>query len=57
MALRGRRIKFFVRLCCLVASGGVDVCVSFTSLKKSNIGWPQQPPKERVSDISKKMDF
>ena len=25
--------------------------------KKSNICWPQQPLKERVPDISKKLDF
>ena len=25
--------------------------------KKSNISWPQQPPTERVPDISKKSDF
>jgi hypothetical protein len=25
--------------------------------QKDNISWPQQPPTERVSDISKKFDF
>ena len=25
--------------------------------KKSNIGWPQQPPTEKMSDISEKSDF
>ena len=25
--------------------------------KKSNISWPQQPPTERVPDISEKLDF
>ena len=57
MALRGRRSNNFVELWCLVASGGVDIWVSSTSFQKSNIGWPQQPPKERVPDISKKLDF
>ena len=28
-----------------------------TIFQKNNIGWPQQPPTERVSDISKKLDF
>ena len=57
MALKGRRINDFVELWCLVALGGVDILVSSTSFQKSNIGWPQQPPKERVHDISKKLDF
>ena len=28
-----------------------------TSFQKNYIGWPQQPPTERVSDISEKLDF
>ena len=48
---------FFFDLWCLVASGGADICVSSTSFQKNNIRWPQQPPTERVSDISKKLDF
>ena len=36
-ALRGRRINNFVELWCLG-------WVSWISLKKSNISWPQQPP-------------
>ena len=40
-----------------MASGGVDIWVSSTSFQKSNIGRPQQPPKGRVPDISKKLDF
>jgi hypothetical protein len=31
-----------------VASGGVGICVSYSSFKKSNIGWPQQPQTEKV---------
>jgi hypothetical protein len=27
-------------------------CVSFTNLKKSNIGWPQQPPREKLSKLN-----
>jgi hypothetical protein len=57
MALRGRRIHDFVELWCLVATRGVEICVSSTSFQKSTIGWPQQPPKEREPDVSKKLDF
>ena len=28
-----------------------------TIFQKSNISWPQQPPTERVPDISEKLDF
>ena len=56
-ALRGRRINNFIDLWCLVASGGLDICVSSTSFQKNDIGWPQQPLTERVSDISEKLDF
>ena len=48
MALRGGRIKNFDELWCLVASGGLEFCVSSTSFQKSNIGWPQQPPTEKL---------
>ena len=34
MALRGRRINNFTRLWCLVASGGLHICVSSTSFQK-----------------------
>ena len=40
-----------------MASGGADICVSSSSYQKNDIGWPQQPPTERVSDISEKFDF
>ena len=33
------------------------IWVLSTSFQKSNIGWPQQPPKERVTNISGKLDF
>ena len=52
MALRGGRIENFEELWCLVVLGGLDISVSSISLKKSNIGWPQQPLTERTSDIS-----
>ena len=48
MALRGRRINNFLELWCLVGSRGLDIWVSSTSFQKSSIGWPQQPPTEKV---------
>ena len=57
MALRGRRINNFAELWYLVASRDMEIWVSSTSFPKILIEWPQQPPTERVSDISKKMDF
>ena len=48
---------FLLELWCLVASGGLDICVSSTSFQKNGVGWPQQPPTERVSDISEKLEF
>ena len=57
MALMGSRIKNFDKLWCLVASKGLEFCVSSTSFQKNGISWPQQPPTERVSDISEKLDF
>ena len=56
-SLRGRRINNLKELWCLVASGGLEICVLSTSFPKNEIRWPQQPPTERVSDISKKLDF
>ena len=57
MALRGRKIHNFVKLWCLVALGEMEICVPSKSFQKFNIGWPQQPPTESVSDISEKLDF
>ena len=48
MDLRGRRINNFLESWCLVASGGLGIWVSSTSFQKSNIGWPQQPPTEKL---------
>ena len=48
MALRDRRINISFKLGCLVASGGLDIWVSSTCFQKSNFGWPQQPPTEKV---------
>ena len=57
MAVRDRRTNIFSKLGCLVASGVLDIWVSSTCFQKSNIIWPQQPPTERLSYISKKMEF
>ena len=48
MALRGDRIENFDELWSLVASGGLDFCISSISCQKSNLGWPHQPPTEKV---------
>ena len=48
MALRGRRIKYFFELWWMVGSGGFTIWVSSTSFQKSSIGWPQQPPTEKL---------
>ena len=48
LALTGRRIDNFSKVCCLVASRGLYIWVSLVSFQKSNIGWPQKPPTERV---------
>ena len=29
-------------------AGILDICVSSTSFQKNDIGWPQQPPTEKV---------
>ena len=64
MALRGSGIKNFDNLWCLGASGGLEFCVSSVSFQKSNIGWPQQPPTEKLlkfnlifHDSTKKLSF
>ena len=57
MALRGRKINNFVEILCLVALRDVEICVPSKSFQKINIGWPQQPPTERISDISGKLNF
>ena len=31
-----------------MASGGLEICVPSTSFQKNDIGWPQQPPTEKV---------
>ena len=57
MALRGRKIENFDGISLAAWSQGLLICVLSPSFQKSSIGWPQQPPTERVSDISEKLDF
>ena len=57
MALRGRTVDNFLEIWWIAASGGLDISVSSTSFEKNNMGWPQQPPTEKVPDISEKWDF
>ena len=47
-ALTGRKINNFKELWCLVASGGLEICVSSTSFQINDNGWPQQPRTEKV---------
>ena len=57
MVLRGRNVENFDDLSLAAWSLGLPICVSSTTFQKSSISWPQQPPTERVSDISEKLDF
>jgi hypothetical protein len=57
MALGSRKIENFDDIFLAVWTQGVLVCVSSTSFQKICISWPQQPPTEMVSDISKTIDF
>ena len=55
MALRGSRIENLNESWFLGALGGYDFCVSSTSFEKSNLGWPQQPLREK--ELKFKMGF
>ena len=57
MTMKGRRINNFIELWSIAGSVGLEICVSSTSFQKNDIGWPQQPLTERVSDINEKLDF
>ena len=56
-ALTNGQIEIFNFISKVAYSGGYDIWFLSTSFQKSNIGWPQQPPTERMSDISEKLDF
>ena len=32
--------------------GGLEICISSTNFQKNNIGWPQQPPTEKVLEFN-----
>ena len=49
--------NFLVKMKVFVYSWGLGIWVSSTSFWKSNIGWPQQPPSERVPYSSEKLGF
>ena len=57
MALTDRNM--LVRFCLKssVYSLGWEIWVSSSSFQKINIGWPQQPPTEKMPNVSKKLDF
>jgi hypothetical protein len=57
LALTGIKIDNFIDIMCSTNAWGYDILTFVTIFQKSNIGWPQQPPTERVSDISKKTGF
>ena len=57
MVLRGRNVENFDDVSLAAWSRGLPICVSSTTFQKSSIGWPQQPPTERVSDVREKLDF
>ena len=48
MALRGRRIENFNDKSHAAFSQGLPICASSTSFQNNSIGWPQQPPTEKV---------
>ena len=48
LTLRDRNMQARICLKVFLKSWGLDILVSSTSFWKSNIGWPQQPPIERV---------
>ena len=48
MALRGTRIENFDELRCIGALEGLEFYVSTTTFQKSYIGWPYQPPTEKL---------
>ena len=54
---RPSKNNFYVKMKVFVYFWGLGIWVSSTSFQKSNIGWPQQPPSERVPYISEKLDF
>ena len=52
MALKSSKIENFDKLWCLGASAGLEFYVLSTTFQKSNIGWPQQPPTEKLLKLN-----
>ena len=50
-ALRERNIQLRVYLKVVLKSLDVDILIIRTNFQKSNIGWPQQSPTEKVQNI------
>ena len=48
MAITGRKSINLIELWSIAGSRGLEICVSTKKLKKNDIGWPQQPPTEKV---------
>ena len=57
MVLRGRRIKNFVDLSLKACSVVVGILLLTLMSHKTAKGWPPQPLKERVPNITEKLDF
>ena len=54
---RSTKNNFLVKTKASVYCWGLGIWEKSTSFWKSSIGWPQQPPSERVPYISEKLDF
>ena len=54
---RPTKNNFLAKMKVSVYFWGLGIWVSSTNFWKSNIGWPQQPPSERVPYISEKLGF
>ena len=57
MALRDRNIENFGDISLAARSRGLLICVSLINFQKISIGWPQQPLKGKMPDISETLDF
>ena len=52
LALTDTQIEIFDLISLIECLGGYNIWVLSTSSQKSNIGWPQQPPIEKVLNIN-----
>ena len=53
LPLRERNIQVRLYLKVVLKSWDVDILIIRTNFQKSNIGWPQQPPTEKVQKLKK----